>query len=290
MLHLPRFMLAAPSSGSGKTMLTCGILQALKNRGCAPASYKCGPDYIDPMFHSRVLGTPSRNLDTFFTGEETTRYLFARSAKHAGISVMEGVMGLYDGVGGITDQASAYDLARVTATPVILIVNAKGMSLSLIPFLKGFVDYQRADGRVIQGVILNRATKMTSMLLKEKIEQETGLKLIGYVPELTACRVESRHLGLVTPGEIQDLQTRMEELAGELEKIGYRTKNQGNFFHEFVTESRVPAGETLKALEEHGILGGYPLDEHRILWCCTEMNTKEEMDEVIRILKEVQGC
>lgn len=79
-------------------------------------------------------------------------------------------------------------------------------------------------------------------------------------------------------------------LAGELEKIGYRTKNQGNFFHEFVTESKVPAGETLKALEEHGILGGYPLDEHRILWCCTEMNTKEEMDEVIRILKEVQGC
>ena len=106
MLHLPRFMLAAPSSGSGKTMLTCGILQALKNRGCAPASYKCGPDYIDPMFHSRVLGTPSRNLDTFFTGEKTTRYLFANSAKHAGISVMEGVMGLYDGVGGITDQAS----------------------------------------------------------------------------------------------------------------------------------------------------------------------------------------
>ena len=79
-------------------------------------------------------------------------------------------------------------------------------------------------------------------------------------------------------------------LAGELEKIGYRTKNQGNFFHEFVTESKVPAGETLKALEEHGILGGYPLDEHRILWCCTEMNTREEMDEVIRILKEVQGC
>ena len=132
MLHLPRFMLAAPSSGSGKTMLTCGILQALKNRGCAPASYKCGPDYIDPMFHSRVLGTPSRNLDTFFTGEETTRYLFARSAKHAGISVMEGVMGLYDGVGGITDQASAYDLARVTDTPVILIVNAKGMSAGKI--------------------------------------------------------------------------------------------------------------------------------------------------------------
>lgn len=217
-MKIPRILLAAGSSGSGKTLITCGILQALMERGVKTASFKCGPDYIDPMFHSRVLGTPSRNLDTFFTGEKTTRYLFANSAKHAGISVMEGVMGLYDGVGGITDQASAYDLARVTDTPVILIVNAKGMSLSLIPFLKGFVDYQRADGRVIQGVILNRATKMTSMLLKEKIEQETGLKLIGYVPELVACRVESRHLGLVTPGEIQDLQTRMEELAGELEK------------------------------------------------------------------------
>ena len=217
-MKIPRILLAAGSSGSGKTLITCGILQALMERGVKTASFKCGPDYIDPMFHSRVLGTPSRNLDTFFTGEKTTRYLFANSAKHAGISVMEGVMGLYDGVGGITDQASAYDLARVTDTPVILIVNAKGMSLSLIPFLKGFVDYQRADGRVIQGVILNRATKMTSMLLKEKIEQETGLKLIGYVPELVACRVESRHLGLVTPGEIQDLQTRMEELSGELEK------------------------------------------------------------------------
>ena len=78
-------------------------------------------------------------------------------------------------------------------------------------------------------------------------------------------------------------------LAGELEKIGYRTKNQGNFFHEFVTDPRCRQGD-LEGLEEHGILGGYPLDEHRILWCCTEMNTKEEMDEVIRILKEVQGC
>lgn len=216
MKKLPRFMLAAPSSGSGKTMLTCGILQSLKDRGLRPSSYKCGPDYIDPMFHTRVLGTPSRNLDPFFTDRETTRYLFAHSAQKAGISVMEGVMGLYDGLGGITKQASSYDLACVTETPVVLVVNAKGMSLSVIPYLKGFLDYQDEGKRVIRGVILNRTTNMTAQLLKEKIETETGLRLIGYVPELEACRVESRHLGLVTPGEISDLQSRITALAEEL--------------------------------------------------------------------------
>lgn len=237
-MHLPRIMIAAPASGSGKTMITCGLLQALKERGKNPASFKCGPDYIDPMFHSRVIGTPSRNLDTFFTDDQTTRYLFARSAAEAGISVLEGVMGFYDGLGGITPKASSFDLARVTETPVVLVVDAKGMSLSLIPFLKGFVEYQRtaatgiysgrdrektdcasgcSDSR-IRGVILNRVTAMTYQLLKPLIEEQTGLTALGYVPVLEACRVESRHLGLVTPDEIADLQQRVATLARELEK------------------------------------------------------------------------
>lgn len=90
----PRFMLAAPSSGSGKTMITCGILQILKNRGYRVSSFKCGPDYIDPMFHTKVLGTISRNLDTFFTGEEMTRCLFAKTAQQTDLSVIEGVMAI----------------------------------------------------------------------------------------------------------------------------------------------------------------------------------------------------
>ncbi|MCC8046554.1 MAG: cobyrinate a,c-diamide synthase [Clostridiales bacterium] len=142
MLHLPRLMLAAPGSGSGKTMITCGMLQAFCERGLRPASFKCGPDYIDPMFHTRVIGTPSRNLDTFFTDPQTTRYLFARTAQSAGISILEGVMGLYDGLGGISMEASSYDLAAVTETPVILIVNARGMSLSVIPLIQGYLNYQ----------------------------------------------------------------------------------------------------------------------------------------------------
>ena len=134
-MRLPRVMLAAPSSGSGKTLITCGLLQALVNRKINTASFKCGPDYIDPMFHKKVIGTPSRNLDTFFSGKEMTRYLFARQAGKAEISVMEGVMGYYDGVAGFTTEASSYDLADVTDTPVIFVINTRGMSLSVIPFL-----------------------------------------------------------------------------------------------------------------------------------------------------------
>ncbi|MCD7744836.1 MAG: cobyrinic acid a,c-diamide synthase [Lachnospiraceae bacterium] len=282
MLHLPRVMFAAPSSGSGKTMITCGILQALCERGLHPASFKCGPDYIDPMFHSQVIGTPSRNLDTFFTDEPTTRYLFAKTAKDAGISVLEGVMGIYDGLGGSSVKASSYDLARATDTPVILIVNARGMSLSVVPLIQGYLNYQEqcdpvmaciqtaecsstkrcdpaascirtaeysqeeqcdpAQGHArsvqsgrellsvreeksgrrqtgqIRGVILNQTTKMTYLLLKEEIEKQTGVRLYGYVPRLDDAAVESRHLGLVTPGEIADLKTRLARLAAELEQ------------------------------------------------------------------------
>ena len=99
MSSYPRFMLAAGASGSGKTVITCGILQALKNRGLETASFKCGPDYIDPMFHEKVIHTKSRNLDTFFAGEEMTRFLFCRNARQADISVMEGVMGYYEHTG-----------------------------------------------------------------------------------------------------------------------------------------------------------------------------------------------
>lgn len=212
----PRFMLAAPSSGSGKTMITCGILQILKNRGYCVSSFKCGPDYIDPMFHTKVLGTISRNLDTFFTGEEMTRYLFAKTAQQTEISVIEGVMGYYDGLGGIRTKASSYDLARVTDTPVILIVNAKGMSLSVLAQIKGFLDYQK--GSKIKGVILNQTSEMTCRMLAPKIESELGLCVFGYVPKMADWHLESRHLGLVLPDEIKDLREQMRHLADILEK------------------------------------------------------------------------
>ena len=145
-MKIPRILLAAGASGSGKTLITCGFLQALVNRKMKVASFKCGPDYIDPMFHSRVIGTKSRNLDTFFTDSEVTRYLLGRNAEDCDIAVMEGVMGFYDGVGGISTKASAYDLADTTDTPVILIVNSRGMSISLAAYIKGFLEYRENSG------------------------------------------------------------------------------------------------------------------------------------------------
>lgn len=211
----PRFMLAAGASGSGKTLITCGVLQLLKNRGYQISAFKCGPDYIDPMFHEKVLKTKSRNLDTFFTEDSLTRYLFAKNAKGADLSVMEGVMGFYDGLGGVSEKASAYDLAKVTETPVILVVNTKGMSLSVVAYLKGFCDFRKNSG--IQGVILNQMSPMLYPQMKEKIETELGIRVYGYVPKATNCVIESRHLGLVLPGEVEELEKKLQKLAAILE-------------------------------------------------------------------------
>ena len=186
--RIPRILLAAGASGSGKTLLTCGLLQVLVNRGIKTVSFKCGPDYIDPMFHTQVIGTKSRNLDTFFTGEEITRYLLAKNSADCEIAVMEGVMGFYDGVAGTTTLASAYDLARVTDTPVILIVNSKGMSVSLAAYIKGFLEYKK-DSR-IKGVIFNQMSPMLYPRMKKLVEEELGIKVLGYVPRVEDCVIE----------------------------------------------------------------------------------------------------
>lgn len=214
-MKIPRILLAAGSSGSGKTLITCGLLQVFVNRKLKVASFKCGPDYIDPMFHSRVIGTKSRNLDTFFTGKTVTRYLLQRNAKSFDIAVMEGVMGYYDGIGGITSDASAYDLADTTDTPVILIVNSKGMSVSLAAYIKGFLEYK--ENSHIKGVIFNQMSAMLYPRMKQLIEKELGIKVLGYVPKVEDCVIESRHLGLVLPEEIPELKERLEKLANMLE-------------------------------------------------------------------------
>ena len=213
---VPRILLGAAASGSGKTLITCGLLQALKNRKLQVTSFKCGPDYIDPMFHSRVIGTKSRNLDSFFADEDTVRYLLEKNARDCEISVIEGVMGYYDGLAGISPKASAYDVAKITKTPAVLIVNAKGMSLSAAAFIKGFVEYQ--EDSQIRGVILNQVSSMMYPRLKQIIEEELSIKVYGYVPVVKDCVLESRHLGLVMPEEIVDLQQKLMELAEILEK------------------------------------------------------------------------
>src|SRR5699024_10446293 len=141
-MQLPRILIGAPSSGSGKTLITCGILQLLKNGGEKVISFKCGPDYIDPMFHSRVIGMKSRNLDSFFTDRQTLRGLMRRNGKGSDLAVVEGVMGCYDGLGGISSRASAWAVAGQTDTPGVLLVNWKGLSVSAGASIKGRREYQ----------------------------------------------------------------------------------------------------------------------------------------------------
>ena len=238
MREYPRFMLAAGASGSGKTMITCGILQALKNRGLKVSSFKCGPDYIDPMFHEKVIHTKSGNLDTFFTGEEMTRYLFCQSAQQSDISVMEGVMGYYDGLGGCSVKASACDLAEVTDTPVILVVNTRGMSLSVLAYIKGFLTYREPSR--IKGVILNQFSAMLYPQMKEQIEAELGIRVYGYVPRMEDCSLESRHLGLVLPQEVEQLGEKLQHIAEVLEdtldldamlELGHSAGSPGEMSH-----------------------------------------------------------
>lgn len=215
-MKLPRIMLAAPASGSGKTLITCGILKALVNRGYRTASFKCGPDYIDPMFHSRVIGTRSGNLDTFFTEPKTTRYLFGKAAGEAEISVVEGVMGYYDGLAGISTKASSADVAETLEIPVVFIVNCRGLSISAVPLLKGFLEYKNPSN--IQGVILNQVSEGMYPDMKRLIEEQLPLKVLGYVPSVPDLVLKSRHLGLVLPGEIRELQKKLDDLAKLLEK------------------------------------------------------------------------
>ena len=212
-MSLPRFMIAAPSSGSGKTLVTCGILQALVNRGLKVASFKCGPDYIDPMFHSRVIGARSKNLDAFFVGDETLRYLFGRTAETCDISVVEGVMGFYDGMGILSSEASSYDVSQKLDIPVVLLLNCRGASLSVLPMLKGFLEFRPNN---IRGVIFNNMSQRVYETIAPAA-REMGVEPIGYVPKVSDLVLESRHLGLVLPSEIDELKSKLNRLAEVLE-------------------------------------------------------------------------
>lgn len=215
MSRLPRLLFCAPASGGGKTTVTCAVLQALVNRGEAPAAFKCGPDYIDPMFHSRVIGVPACNLDLFLMGEGEVRRSLWEQGRTAGVSVIEGAMGYYDGI-AMGQAAGAYDLARVTQTPAVLVIDGRGAALSLAALVKGFQIF-RPDSR-IEGVILNRISPMLYPRLKEQIELETGVQVYGFLPNLPSCGLESRHLGLVTAAEVEDLREKLSELAEEAER------------------------------------------------------------------------
>lgn len=225
-----RIIISAIGSGSGKTIITCGLLKALKNRGLAVRAFKCGPDYIDPMFHSRVVGVPSENLDTFFcdkkqieeillgsytTGSTTDNGDKRITADIDTIQVIEGAMGIYDGLGGVSKKGSVYELASETHTPIILIVNAKGMGPTIISLIKGILADDKE--KLIKGIILNNISSGYYNTIYPVLEKETGVKVIGYVPKLEDVSLDSRHLGLKLPEEIYGLTQMVDKLATQVE-------------------------------------------------------------------------
>ena len=212
-MKLPRILVAGTSSGSGKTTAACALLSLIKRRGLTVKACKCGPDYIDPMFHKTVSGVPCTNLDPFFCNGNLLKYLLCcNTGEH--FTVIEGVMGYYDGTGmGNTDN-STFTVADQTDTPVILVVDAKSSAISALAVIEGFLRFVPESH--IKGVLFNRMSPMNYQNIKALMSDRFGNAVVpvGFIPELPEdCHIPSRHLGLVTAAEIKDLAGRLRKTA-----------------------------------------------------------------------------
>ncbi|MBO4331522.1 MAG: cobyrinic acid a,c-diamide synthase, partial [Oscillospiraceae bacterium] len=208
---VPRVLLAGAGSGSGKTTAACALMQAFADMGVDVGAFKCGPDYIDPMFHRHITGR-GVNLDPFFFSADTLGYLLDRYGSKDGINIIEGVMGYYDGV-GLSDEASTYSVAKAASCPVVLILGAGGAALSLLAELEGFARFRPDSG--IRGVIFNRCPPSLYPSLASAVNERFGgvIRPLGYLPSMPDCSLESRHLGLVTADEVDNLDRKLSELS-----------------------------------------------------------------------------
>ena len=212
---IPQLMAAAPASGSGKTTVVCALLRALRRRGLDPCAFKCGPDYIDPMFHRAALEVSSCNLDLYLTAPGRLRQLYSAHLAGHGAAVVEAAMGYYDGA-GLTDAASGWQTADTLDLPVLLVVRPGGASLTLAAQIRGLRDFRPHSH--LAAILLNGCSASYAERLAPLLERETGLPVVGCLPTMEAARLPSRHLGLYTAGEIQDLSARLDALADALEE------------------------------------------------------------------------
>lgn len=205
-----RVMIAGAGSSCGKTTVTCALLKAMVDMGEKVAAFKCGPDYIDPMFHEKIIGAQSSNLDLFLCGANAVRNILGEKGGGK-TSIIEGVMGFYDGLGGVKSECSSHDLSRATDTPVLLVVNCKGKSLSLAAEINGFLKFLPNN---IKGVILNGASKTSEKMYQQIVEDNTDAKIYGTLPKIDEISIKSRHLGLITADEIEDIEKKV-KIMGE---------------------------------------------------------------------------
>ena len=212
MANTPGFVLAGTHSGVGKTTLTLALLQALKNLNLPLQSCKVGPDFIDPRFHEAVTGTPAYNLDACLLGDDTMVELFESTRLPDYLTVVEGVMGLYDGRGTRHQGSSTAWVARCLQLPVVLVIDGGGLSTSAAALVRGYRDYDPAVN--LAGVIVNRISgEKHYRLIKEAVERDTGIPCLGWMPRETAFQLERRHLGLVPAVEVASLHQQLQAMA-----------------------------------------------------------------------------
>ena len=208
-----RILISGTNSNCGKTTITMALLAAFKNKGLEIASFKSGPDYIDPMFHRKVFDVETHNLDPYFSTEEMLCDQFIRNCGKD-LSVIEGAMGYYDGI-GVEGRASAWEVAKSIKAPAVLIIDAKGMSNSAAAIIKGFKEFKEES--MVEGVIFNNISPMLYPLLRDIVEKE-GIKAYGFLPREEKYSVGSRNLGLITADEIEDIKEKINGLRELAEK------------------------------------------------------------------------
>ena len=207
-----RLVIAGTGSGVGKTTYSIGIMAALQQKGYTVQGFKCGPDYIDPSYHTAVTGRVSRNLDSWMFNHQTVREIVARASEGADISIIEGVMGFFDGKSPLENTGSTADISMITESPVLLIVNCASMARSAAAIVKGF--QMLASGPNIVGVIANQVGSVGHYeIVKAAIEQECNVPVLGYMKKEQDIDIPSRHLGLIPAIERGELNPFFDKLA-----------------------------------------------------------------------------
>ncbi|UFJ41481.1 cobyrinate a,c-diamide synthase [Brevibacillus humidisoli] len=209
-----RIVIAGTGSGVGKTTVTIGLMAALKRRGMVVQGFKCGPDYIDPTYHTAVTGRTSRNLDSWMLPHEVVKEIYARGSAGADISIIEGVMGFYDGKEATSDRGSTAEISLLTRSPVLLVVNCQSMARSAAAIVKGF-QLLNPDVRIVAVLANKVGSEGHYCLVKQAVEQECEVPVIGYLQREEQVEIPERHLGLVPSverGELQPLFDRLAEL------------------------------------------------------------------------------
>jgi len=208
---IPKILISAPSSSCGKTTIVCALSKILKEKYPSKVCvFKIGPDYIDPLFHSKIIGTKTGNLDLFFNNENELKSLFEQNTSESDFAIIEGAMGFFDGISN-SEKASAFDVANVLDCSTILVIDAKGKSLSICAEINGFLNFRKSSK--IVGVILNRCSKSLYDLLSPKIKEECKIETFGFLENNSDFAIESRHLGLVTPDAVKNLQSKIEKIS-----------------------------------------------------------------------------